>query len=214
MDCSFTPSCSRSVLFAETVFWVIWNAISVFTRRAQRSTHIDNFTNRQEHSGSRLQRWECAWAVVNPLDCGFQPFIGSTSPLFHSMFPCQRGGRRGRKLEDCCVFALWVDPRCRCTIIRWRGRYGSGCVIWLMRRWSITPREQILEWSQQLWVLRMLSWCWIRHVNVENGFLEVKVKLVNVRRWLFPKRKWCPRALGATQFLTTLLSPELSVQIP
>ena len=70
-----------------------WNSLmdkmkhcSIFTRRAHRSTHINSFTNRQENAGSRLQRWEYAWAVVNPLDCRVQSFIGSTPPLIHSMF--------------------------------------------------------------------------------------------------------------------------------
>ena len=42
-------------------------------------THINHFNNRQEHSGSRLKRWEYVLTVVSPLDCRFQPFRGSTS---------------------------------------------------------------------------------------------------------------------------------------
>ena len=33
---------------------------NVITRRAHRSTDINNFTNSQEHSGCRLQRWKHA----------------------------------------------------------------------------------------------------------------------------------------------------------
>ena len=160
MDWSFTSSCLRSVLFVEILWWAKWN-VNVFTGRANRSTHIDSLTNRKEHSGSRLQRWEYAWAFVDPLDCRFQPFIGSTSPLFHSMFPCQRDGRRGWKLKYCSIFgALWVDLGRRCS----RGRFGSACgigIYWLspeMRGWAITLREQAFKWSQQARFLRLLSW--------------------------------------------------------
>ena len=151
MVCSFTSSCSRSILFGETFWWAKWKVNNIFTCTAHKSTHINNFTNGQEHSGTHLQWWEWAWAVVNPLDCRFQPFIGSTSPLFHLMFPCQRVGRRGWKLEDCRIFgALRVDLGCRCSI-RCKGRYGSVCIMegyWLsplMRRWATTPREQAFD---------------------------------------------------------------------
>ena len=148
MQCSFIPSCSRSVLFAETLWWVIWNDISLFTRRTQRSTYINSFTNRQEYSGSRLQRWEYTWAVVNTLDCRFQPFIGSTSPFFHSIFPCHRVGRRGWKVEDCCIFGVlgvdlgyWLSP-----LMRGRGRA------------TVKSRDQAFDWSQKTRFPRLLFW--------------------------------------------------------
>ena len=104
-----------------------WSLNKVITRRAHRSTYINNFTKRQGHCGRCLQQWKYAWVVVNSLDCSFQTFIRSTSAPFHSMFPCQR---RERELEDCRIFAaLWVDLVRWCSTLHRQGIYGSSCVI-------------------------------------------------------------------------------------
>ena len=185
MDCSFILSCSRSVLFAETLWW---NVNNVFTRRTHRSTHINNFTNGQEYSGSCLKRWEGAWAVVNALDCRLQPFIGSTSPLFHSVFPCHRGRRHGWKPKDCCKLGtLWVDLERGCSTYCWRGRYRSACVIggyWLS---TLTRRR-----ASALWVDLRCRCGWYGSACIIGGYWLSPLMMRGwaTALWVHLRRRW------------------------
>ena len=93
------------------------------------------------------------------------------------MSPCQRGGRRHYKVGDCYIFGgLWVGLGRRCRIIFWGGRFGSAFVMrdyWLSplirkQGWATVKLQgQVLEWSQQAWFSRLLSWRWIRRVEFD-----------------------------------------------
>lgn len=163
---SFTLSCSRSVLFAETLRWAKWNVISnIFTSRAHRSTHINNFTNHQEHSGSCLRRWEYARRSSSRKSPGFPSSV--LHKQYTSTFSFDVPMPAGRKAW---MKALGL-PHIRC-LVSWPGVQMwpqadiESLSIWLsplMREWAATLRECVLNGCNSL-VLRLLSlWRWTSH---------------------------------------------------
>ena len=132
---SFTSSCSRSVLFAETLWWAKWNVISnIFTTRAHRSTHINNFTNHQEHSGSGLRRWEYARRSSSRKSPGFPSSV--LHKQYTSTFSFDVPMPAGRKAW---MKALGL-PHIRC-LVSWPG----------VQMWPQADIESLSIWSFTDW---------------------------------------------------------------